>query len=254
MSLHNTVVLPNEIWTHIFAFLKPTDEFMPALVCRDFNYILKRKRDRRGASKWTTYINQFCHRESSVKFIYNYFGPETIREMVHVAIVNSNVPAVKDLLNYSGNALSILDSSMYKSAITANSPELYIYLHESKCPIPFNFISLTISFDIDYYVDYEEDNNLIEEVLFKSHDLGQIYIEIMKNGTPEQLGKLYSKTNFATIYTNNPCWVACHTYSRFDIIEYMHCEHGFPLKPAMTLWAAMRKEYGMLVELINLGC
>jgi hypothetical protein len=54
------VVLPPEIWGAILGFLEPHDEFMSAMVCRDFYVILKEKLLTRGNYKWYTDITPYC--------------------------------------------------------------------------------------------------------------------------------------------------------------------------------------------------
>lgn len=54
------IVLPPEIWERILGFLKPDEEFMSAMVCRDFYAILEAKQLKRGAYKWYTDITPYC--------------------------------------------------------------------------------------------------------------------------------------------------------------------------------------------------
>ena len=243
------VILPTEIWGHILYFLKPTEEFIPALVCREFYTLLKRYRKRRGSTLWQTCISPFCHTPEKILFIYNYFGPAIIREMVYVAISHSNIKAVMHMLEYAGNCRSIMNSDMYYSVINTNCPALYRCLYKYKCPEPTLFIKITILLD-----NANDGCNLLEEILFKDYDLGQIYMELMEHGSPEQIGRLFSKTAYCKINTINPCWTACYNFNRTDVLIYMHTEHKFPLTPAMALWSATIKNYSMLEQLIGYGC
>jgi hypothetical protein len=51
-------VLPWEILQMIFAFLSKYEQFVPALVCKDWYYALTDMRRRRGEEKWTTSIER----------------------------------------------------------------------------------------------------------------------------------------------------------------------------------------------------
>ena len=64
-----TDILPVEIWTYILAFLNPDQEFMPALVCRDFYEILKARRNKRKETVWITDMVPFCKTVDWAKFI-----------------------------------------------------------------------------------------------------------------------------------------------------------------------------------------
>lgn len=70
MESHPTVSILNyDTWEHILAFLKPTEEFMPAMVCQDFYQILRAKREKRGKRVWVTDITVFCKTPEWAKFI-----------------------------------------------------------------------------------------------------------------------------------------------------------------------------------------
>ena len=70
MEAHPAVSVSNyDIWEHILSFLKPTEEFMPAMVCRDFYQILRTKRVKRGAKVWITDITVFCKTVEWTKFV-----------------------------------------------------------------------------------------------------------------------------------------------------------------------------------------
>lgn len=245
----HSVILPTEIWDHVLYFLKPTEEFIPALVCQDFYTLLVRKRVRRGDTRWITCISPFCHSPDKVLYCYNYFGPEVVREMVYVAILHINIDAVMHLLDYSGNPMSIIETDMYYSVINANCPPIYNYLYQLGCPVPYTFIKDTILLDKSH-----AGCNLLEEILFKDYDLDQVYIELMKHGSPEQIGRLFTNTDYRNVNKINPCWLACYKFNRTDVLIYMHTEHNFELTPAMALWSATIKHYDMLEELIAHGC
>ena len=70
MNAHPAVSISNyDIWEYILAFLKPTEEFMPAMVCQDFYQILRAKRAKRGQAVWITDVTVFCKTPEWAKFI-----------------------------------------------------------------------------------------------------------------------------------------------------------------------------------------
>lgn len=64
-----TNILPVEIWAYILAFLKPSQEFMPAMVCSDFYEILKARSNKRKETAWVTDMVPFCKTVDWAKFI-----------------------------------------------------------------------------------------------------------------------------------------------------------------------------------------
>ena len=69
-----TNILPVEIWAYILAFLKPSQEFMPAMVCSDFYEILKARRNKRNETVWTSDMEPFCKTVDWAKFIISTVG------------------------------------------------------------------------------------------------------------------------------------------------------------------------------------
>jgi hypothetical protein len=80
-----TVSLPMEIWACILSFLKNEEEYVVALVCRDFCALMRRRREKRKETIWRTPVSAFVNSVARIRFAFEHDCPRTYKVSLSAA-------------------------------------------------------------------------------------------------------------------------------------------------------------------------
>jgi len=148
-----------DVWDIILSFLRPNEEFIPALVCKDFMTIIKRRQTKRIAmnklisghdydyiihsrqSDWCTSINPYCKTPHLVKnCILKYNNDQALLPMLFNWIYNiAMFNGYLDTLKYIG-FMRYVGDNVYDSALKRKNYDFIIELINEYVPLTRQFI------------------------------------------------------------------------------------------------------------------
>lgn len=263
-----TNLLPVEIWTYILAFLKPYQEFMPAMVCRDFYEILKARRNKRKETVWITDMVPFCKSIDWAKFIIrtrkNMFRSGFMQICVtitNIALKNNYYETYKHMA-----FLEFASTLCIKSLLKAKNYKLIVNVLNDGMPLDVMCTNNYNVFNNDYSLCIEliihtNNRELIETMLkFERRLDTNIIVYAIKTHNIDTLNTVINVYNRAHLNHPHNCKNAVNYImesSMIDVndIKFMCKEYGYVYpSPDASTYAFCGHKFTYLEELIKYGC